>query len=150
MSLSRRTPVTVSGTNPAHGRARAPSPCSSSARNESFHPSLERRDPQRPLQSAARSAGQVEQPVDIGDRQSLRSAQHSLDRVAGLHAALLQHPEVEARAVVGDEQRRHPRLLHPQPEAEAGHPRLGDLEDRLADPVAIADADLVVGAAPRR
>ena len=46
---------------------------------------------------------------------------------------------------MGDEQRRHPGLAHPDSDPEAGHARLGDLEDRFTDPVAVADADLVVG-----
>ena len=61
-----------------------------------------------------------------------------------LHLALLEHAEVEAGAVVGDEQGRNPRIIHADPDAIAGDARLGHLEDRAADLVAIADADLVV------
>jgi hypothetical protein len=46
---------------------------------------------------------------------------------------------------MGNEQRRHSRLGHAQPDPVAGDARLGDLEQRRADPVAVADADLVVG-----
>ena len=46
---------------------------------------------------------------------------------------------------MGDEQGRHPRLVHSQCQPEAGHPRLRDLEGGLTDPVAVADADLVIG-----
>ena len=69
------------------------------------------------------------------------------DLVAGLDDALLQDTEVEPRPVVRDEQRRHRGLVHPDPDAEARHAGLGDLESRLADAVAVADADLVVGEA---
>jgi hypothetical protein len=34
--------------------------------------------------------------------------------------------------------------MHPDADAVARHPRLGDLEERAADAVAVADADLVV------
>ena len=57
----------------------------------------------------------------------------------------VEHAEVEPRTVVGDQQRRQPRLRHPHGDPEAGHPRLRHLDLGLADPVAVADADLVVG-----
>ena len=62
----------------------------------------------------------------------------------GLHLALLEHPEVEARAVVGDEQRGNLRIVHADPDPVAGDAGLRHLEDRAADLVAIADAHLVV------
>ena len=49
--------------------------------------------------------------------------------------------------MVGDEQRRHGGLVHADADAVTGDARLGDLEQRVADPVAVADADLVVGQA---
>jgi len=36
------------------------------------------------------------------------------------------------------------RVIHPDPYAVAGNPGLGDLENRGADPIAVADADLVI------
>ena len=45
---------------------------------------------------------------------------------------------------MGDEQRRHPGLVQADADAKAGHARLRDLEDRVADLVAVADANLVV------
>src|SRR5262249_35813947 len=38
-----------------------------------------------------------------------------------------------------------PLVVHPDADAVAGNARLRDLEDRAADPVPVADADLVVG-----
>ena len=105
----------------------------------------ERRDPQRPQQLLARVPGQVEQRVDLGDRHLLVSGGDLGDLVARLHVALFDHAEVEARAVVGDQQRRDRRIVHAQPDAVTGDARLADLEERAADPVAVADADLVVG-----
>ena len=43
-----------------------------------------------------------------------------------------------------DEQRGDARVVHADPDAVAGDAGLGDLEDGGADPVAVADADLVV------
>ena len=54
------------------------------------------------------------------------------------------HAEVEAGPAVGHEQRRHPRIVQADADAVAGDARLGDLEHGRADPVAVADADLVV------
>ena len=61
-----------------------------------------------------------------------------------MHLALLEHAEVEARAAVRDEQSGDARVVHADPDAVAGDPGLGDLEDSGADPVAVADAHLVV------
>src|SRR4051812_46516058 len=44
-----------------------------------------------------------------------------------------------------DQQRRQLWLPHPHADAKARHPGLGDLELCLADAVAVADADLVIG-----
>ena len=88
--------------------------------------------------------GQVEQRVDVGHAQRVRAASGADDLVAGGDVALGQDAQVEPRTVVGDQQRRELRLPHPHPHPEAGDARLGDLELRLTDPVAITDADLVV------
>ena len=69
------------------------------------------------------------------------------DRVAGADLTLLQHAQVEARAAVTGQQRRHPRLGEPDADLVAGDPGLGDLEQRRADRIAVADADLLVGQA---
>jgi hypothetical protein len=42
------------------------------------------------------------------------------------------------------EERGHPRLSHPQADLVTRHPRLGDLEQRTADPVAVTDANLII------
>ena len=105
------------------------------------------RDPQRPFQVPARLVRQVQQAVDLRDRHRLGAPLGPLDRVARLDLALLDDPEVEAGAMVRDQQRRHLRLVHPEAEPVAGDPRLADLEQRRADAVAVPDADLVVGQA---
>jgi hypothetical protein len=88
--------------------------------------------------------GEVEERVDLRDGHLLRAGGQLDDLVAGFDVTLLQHPEVEAGAVMGDEQRRDARVVHADPDAVARDARLRDLEDRAADPVAVADADLVV------
>ena len=57
---------------------------------------------------------------------------------------VFEHSEVEARSSVRDEERRHARLVHPDPDPIARDPRLGDLEHRRADAIPVADADVVV------
>ena len=104
----------------------------------------EGRDAQRSKQLLARVPREVEEPVDLGDGHLLRAGGELDDLVSRLHLALLEHAEVEAGPAVRDEQRRDARVVHPDPDAVAGDARLGDLEDRGADPVAVADADLVV------
>ena len=152
-SLSRSTPTTASGRKPgqAGGGLAVVSPAlpppgaaSSSARNEACQPGAERRDPERAEQVLALVAGEVEQRVDLGDGHPLRARGELRDLVARLHLALLEHAEVEAGPAVGDEQGRDARVVHAEPDAVARDPRLGDLEDGAADPVAVADADLVV------
>ncbi len=89
-------------------------------------------------------AGEVEQRVDVGHRHLLGSRGESHDVVARLHLALFEHPEVETRTVVRDEQRGDPRIIHADPDAITRHARLRHLEDRAADLVTVADAHLVV------
>ena len=89
--------------------------------------------------------GEVEQPVDLRDGHPLRARRELDDVVARLDVALLEHPEVEARPAVRDEQRGDPRVVQADPDAVAGDARLRDLEDGGPDPVAVADADVGVG-----
>ena len=93
----------------------------------------------------ARVAGQVQQRVDVGDGHLLGSRGELDDFVSRLYLALVEHPEVKARTVVGDEQRGNPRIIHADADAIAGDARLRYLEDRAANLVAIANAHLVVG-----
>jgi hypothetical protein len=58
--------------------------------------------------------------------------------------ALFEHAEVEAWAMMRNEQRGNPRVVHPDPDAVTGDAGLRDLEGGGADLVAVADADLVV------
>ena len=73
--------------------------------------------------------GEIEKAVDLGNRHRLRARGELDDLIPGLDLALLEHPKVEAGAAVGDEQRRHARVVHADADAVAGDARLGDLED---------------------
>ena len=97
------------------------------------------------LQLVGVAIGQVEQRIDVGDAECVRADPGTDDFVAGLDSAFGDDPEVEAGPVMCDEQRRQLRFAEPHTHPETGDPRLGDLEFRLADAVAVADADLVVG-----
>ena len=104
----------------------------------------ERGDPERSEQLLSRVPGEVEKRVDFGDRHLLLPGGDLEDLVTRLDLALFEHAEVEAGAAVGDQQRRNPRIVHADPDAVTGDAGLGDLEEGGADPVAVADADLVV------
>jgi hypothetical protein len=88
--------------------------------------------------------GQVQQSVHLGDGHPLRAVGDLDDLVTRLDRALDEHPEVEAGPVMLHEQRRYPRVVHPDTHPVAGDARLSHLEQRLADPVSIPDAHLVV------
>ena len=104
----------------------------------------ERGDVDRGAEPLDVAAGQVEQRVDVGDAERVPADPGAHDLVAGPDLPFDDHTQVEARAVVGDEQGRHSRLAEPHADPEAGDPRLGDLELGVTDAVAVADADLVV------
>src|SRR3954447_874007 len=91
--------------------------------------------------------GEVEKPVDLGDRHLLGPRGALDDLVSRLDLALLEHAEVEAGTAVRDEQGGNARVVHPQADAVARDAWLGHLEDGAADPEAVADADLVVAEA---
>src|SRR5262245_53310035 len=86
----------------------------------------------------------VQQCIDLGNGHALWSSSDREDRVAGADLALLEDAQVEARPSAGGQERGHLRLVHANPDAVAGGPRLGHLEQRSPDPVAVTDADLVI------
>ena len=105
---------------------------------------------QRPLQLARSMAGRVEQRIDLEYAHALRARRDLHDLVAGLYLALLQHTQIEPGPAVGDQQRRHPRLIHADANSVTGHAGLCDFEDCPADPITIADTHLLVGQAVDR
>jgi hypothetical protein len=90
---------------------------------------------------------QVQQRVNLRHRHCFGPGGHLHDLIPCLYWALAQHPQIEPGPVMGDQQRRDPRVVHPDAHPVAGDPRLGHLEHCLPDPVPVADAHLVVGQA---
>ena len=62
----------------------------------------------------------------------------ALDRIAGADVALLHDPQVRAGAPRRREALQERRIAHPQPQLEAREARLAHLEQRRADPPALA------------
>ncbi len=85
-----------------------------------------------------------QQDVYLGHGHAFRALAQEVDGVAGPNLAFLHHAQVEARPAVGDDERRHGRVVHPQPELVAAHPGLAHLDNRAANPEAVADAHLLV------
>src|SRR5438046_2126633 len=71
----------------------------------------QRGDSQRPLQFVARMTGHVQQRIDLEYGHALGARRDLHDLVAGLYLALFQDAEIEPGSTVGDQQRRHPRLV---------------------------------------
>ena len=108
-------------------------------------PGRKRFDPQGALQSIARMIGRIQERVDLGDGHALLGLADLHDLVAGAHLAFREDAEVEPRPTATGQQRRHARLVHADADAIAGDARLGDLEQRAADPIAVADRHDLVG-----
>jgi hypothetical protein len=89
--------------------------------------------------------GRIEKRVDLCDGHSLARLSHLHDFVAGTYLAFLQNSQIESGPSAGCEKSRHPRLIHPNANAIAGNSRLGDLEQRVADFIAVANAHGIVG-----
>ena len=87
---------------------------------------------------------QIEQCVDIRDGEVLGPLRDLHDLVAGTDLSLLQHAEIESWSVMGHQERRNPWVVQPNADPEARHAWLRHLEQRAADAIAVADADLVV------
>src|SRR5215467_122420 len=101
-------------------------------------------DPQCALQLIARMVWRIQQRVDLCDSHSLLRLSHLYDFVAGAHLAFVQDTEVEARPSAGCQQSRHPWLVHPNADAVTCNARLGNLEQRGADLITVADAHSIV------
>src|ERR1700689_2308654 len=155
VSLSRPIAVTASCRNPGHAggglssaRPALPAPPPGLVEHlleRGLPPAAESRDTQRAQQLLPGMPGQVQQAVRVRDRHGLRAGGKLDDLLTGLHRTLGQHAEIEPGPVTGNQQRRHPGIIHPDPHPEAGDPRLGYLENRAADLVPVADAYLIVG-----
>src|SRR5882757_10420812 len=82
----------------------------------------------------------IQERVDLGDTHALCCLTDFYDVISCTDGALLQDAEIESGPSTGCQQRRHARLVRPDADAVARHPRLRHLEQRGADPIAVADA----------
>ena len=88
--------------------------------------------------------GRIEERVDLCDRHSIVRLSHLHDFVARAQLTFAQNTEVEPRKSAGRQQCRHPRLVHPNADAIAGHAGLSDFEQCAADLITIADANGII------
>src|SRR5215470_4824177 len=88
---------------------------------------------------------QVQQSVDIGNRNPFWTMRNSYDAVALANFSLLEHAEVKPWPPMRDKQGRHTRFIHANADAVTRDPRLRHFEYCIADPILITDADLIVG-----
>jgi hypothetical protein len=86
----------------------------------------------------------IEERIDFCNGHPLLRLSHFHDFVASAYLAFLQHAEVEPGPSAGCQQSRHPWFVHPDADAITGHTRLGDLEQRAANLIPIADAHCIV------
>src|SRR5262249_22809576 len=83
--------------------------------------------------------GQIEESIGLGDAHALRTVADLHDLIPGRDVAGLQHTEVEPGPVMLDQRR-----VHTDSNPVAGHSWLRHFEQRAANPITIANADLVV------
>src|SRR5271156_6538092 len=103
------------------------------------------RDAQGALQRVGRMRRPIEQGVHLGDGHAFGTIGELVDAVAGPDVALLDDPEIESRTPVGHQEGRHLGIVEAQPDPVAGEAGLRDLENPVADAVAVADAVFIVG-----
>ena len=90
------------------------------------------------------AVGQIQQRVDVGDAELVAAAAGQHDVVARPDQTFHDDPEVKARAMLGDKQVGHLGHAETHADAKTRDARLGHFEFGLADPVAVADADLAI------
>src|SRR5215475_5532985 len=88
--------------------------------------------------------GRIQQRVDLCDSHSLVRLSHLHNFVAGTHLAFPQDTKVEPRPSARCQQSRHPCLVHPNADTITCNARLGNLEQRGADLIPVADAHSIV------
>jgi hypothetical protein len=89
--------------------------------------------------------GHVQQRIDLVDGHALGIRRNLHDLVAGLELSLLKDAKIEAGSAVRDEQCGHLRLVHADADLVTCDARLRHFKHGAPDPIAIADAHLVVG-----
>jgi hypothetical protein len=89
--------------------------------------------------------GRIQQCIDLRDRHALVRFSYLHDFVACADFAFLQDTKVESRPPARRQQSRHARLVGADADTIASDTRLRDLEQRAADPVPVANADIGIG-----
>src|SRR5271154_5032799 len=87
---------------------------------------------------------QIQEGVDLGHTDSLRTVSNLYNLIARPNFSFLQYAKIESWSVMCYEQGRHPRLIHANTDAVARHARLRYFKFSATDAVAIADAHLVI------
>src|SRR5712671_1991142 len=87
----------------------------------------------------------VQQRIDLRDGHAPRVRRNLHDLVAGLDLSLLKDAKIEAGSAVRDEQCGHLRLVHADADPVTCDARLRHFKQGAPDPIAIADAHLLVG-----
>jgi hypothetical protein len=87
-------------------------------------------------------AGQIQQPVDFGNGHCLGTFTDFDNLLARLNLALFQDAKIEAWPAVRNQQSCHSRFAHPYADTIAGDARLRDFEERAANAVVVANANL--------
>src|SRR5262249_14334388 len=93
---------------------------------------------------SAGMTAQIEESIGLGDAHALRTVADLHDLIPGRDFAGFQHTEVEPGPVMLHQQGGHARLVHSDSNPVAGHARLRHFAQRAANPITVADADLVV------
>jgi hypothetical protein len=99
------------------------------------------------LQLIQRMTGQIKQSINFLDSDMLRAVGNLQDLVARADLPFFKYAAIEAWSLMRDQECRHLRVVHPYTDAIAGDARLRHFKQRAADPVAISDADFVIGKA---
>src|SRR5580704_8532400 len=92
-------------------------------------------------------ARQIKQSINFLDSDVLRAVGNLHDLIARADLPFFKDTAIKAWPLMRDQERSHLRVVHPYTDAIAGDARLRHLKQRAADPVAISDADFVVGKA---
>jgi len=102
------------------------------------------RNAQRALQSLAGMSRQIQEGVNFGHSDSLRTLSNSYDVIARPDFSFLQHAKVESWSVMCHKQGWHPRFIHANTDAVARHAWLRYFKYRTTDAVLISDANFVI------
>jgi hypothetical protein len=87
---------------------------------------------------------QIQHRVDVGNSDALRAIGNFRNFISSAYLTFLENPEIKAGPVMRDEQSGHLGFVHSKANAIAGHAGLRHLEESGANPIAIANAYLVV------